>query len=157
MLALIPLPTVLAYCRDSQRTKGGSERTKKVRLSQCRDACAMGAEQSMPSSMGFEALWASLPDDVQASVAALASKESDVILKPNPKAPGPLPPVPVGVTVRLDSEMARAALLIVPRLQRKHYETIPKLLDEMTFWVCPCPTLTHTVLVPLCTRCCRRR
>ena len=95
----------------------------------------MGAEQSMPSTMGFETLWASLPDDVQASVAALASKESDVLLKPNPKAPGPLPPVPVGVTVRLDSEMARAALLIVPRLQRKHYETIPKQLDEMTFWV----------------------
>ena len=81
----------------------------------------MGAEQSVPSSMGFEALWASLPDDVQASVTALASKESDAILKPNPKAPGPLPPVPVGVTVRLDSEMARAALLIVPRLQRNAY------------------------------------
>ena len=95
----------------------------------------MGAEQSLPSSMGFEALWASLPDDVQASVAALASKESDALLKPNPQAPGPLPPVPVGVTVRLDSEMARAALLIVPRLQRKHYEVIPKQLDEMTFWV----------------------
>ena len=77
----------------------------------------------------------------QASVVALASKESEVILKPNPKAPGPLPPVPVGVTVRLDSEMARAALLVVPRLQRKHYETIPKHLDEMTFWVCPCPDL----------------
>ena len=93
------------------------------------------SEQSVPSSVGFEALWASLPDDVQASVAALASKESDAILKPNPKAPGPLPPVPVGVTVRLDSEMARAALLTVPRLQRKHYELIPKQLDEMSFWV----------------------
>ena len=103
----------------------------------------MGAEQSVPSSMGFETLWASLPDDVQASVTALASKESDAILKPNPKAPGPLPPVPVGVTVRLDSEMARAALLIVPRLQRKHYELIPKQLDEMSFWVSPCPTLAR--------------
>ena len=77
------------------------------------------------------------------SVTALASKESDAILKPNPKAPGPLPPVPVGVTVRLDSEMARAALLIVPRLQRKHYELIPKQLDEMSFWVSPCPTLAR--------------
>ena len=43
--------------------------------------------------------------------------------------------MPVGVTVRLDSEMARAALLLVPRLQRKHYELIPKQLDEMSFWV----------------------
>ena len=43
--------------------------------------------------------------------------------------------MPVGVTVRLDSEMARAALLVVPRLQRKHYELIPKQLDEMSFWV----------------------
>ena len=31
--------------------------------------------------------------------------------------------------------MARAALLLVPRLQRKHYELIPKQLDEMSFWV----------------------
>ena len=112
----------------------------------------MGAEQSVPSSMGFEALWASLPDDVQARVTALASKESDAILKPNPKAPGPLPPVPVGVTVRLDSEMARAALLIVPRLQRKHYELIPKQLDEMSFWVSPCPTLAAPLALVHCVR-----
>ena len=124
-----------------------------------RDVCAgaMGAEQSVPSSVGFEALWASLPDDVQASVTALASKESDAILKPNPKAPGPLPPVPVGVTVRLDSEMARAALLIVPRLQRKHYELIPKQLDEMSFWVSPCPTLARPPRRRRSTACWRRR
>ena len=80
---------------------------------------------------------ASSPCLRQASVTALASKENDAILTPHPKAPGPFPPVPVGVTVRLDGDMARAALLSVPRLQRKHYEMIPKQLDEMTFWVRP--------------------
>lgn len=80
-------------------------------------------------------MWAALPEDVQASVAEIVSKESDVLLKPNPKAPGPFPPVPVGVTVRLDSEMARGALSAVPRLQTKHYEMIPRKLDEMSFWV----------------------
>lgn len=106
----------------------------------------MGAEQSTPSSGGrFDALWAALPDDVKARVGELCSKESETLLKPNSAAPPPLPPVPLGVTVRLDPDVARAALSAVPRLQRKHYELIPKQLDEMSFWI---NFFTHfTVLV----------
>ena len=96
----------------------------------------MGAEQSAPASSGqFDALWAALPDDVKARVGELCTKESETLLNPNAAAPPPLPPVPVGVTVRLDHEVARAALGLVPRLQRKHYEMIPKQLDEMSFWI----------------------
>ena len=34
----------------------------------------------------------------------------------------------------LDHAAATAALKAVPRLQRKHYELIPKVMDEMAFW-----------------------
>jgi len=39
-----------------------------------------------------------------------------------------------GVSVALDHAAATGALGAVPRLQRKHYELIPKVLDEMAFW-----------------------
>lgn len=95
----------------------------------------MGAAESTQGGDKFRDLWEALPDEVKANVAALCAKDDDTLLKPNPSSPPPLPPVPVGVTVRLDSDMARAALDVVPRLQRKHYELIPKKLDEVSFWI----------------------
>ena len=41
----------------------------------------------------------------------------------------------MGVIVQLDHDLASAALATVPRLQRKHYELIPKSLSELDFFV----------------------
>jgi len=94
----------------------------------------MGAEQSSQASR-FDELWSALPEEVQAKVTAICAKDDDTLLKPNAASPSPLPPVPVGITVKLDPDAAKAALAAVPRLQRKHYEMIPKSLDEMSFWI----------------------
>lgn len=40
----------------------------------------------------------------------------------------------LGISLTLDHSAASTALALVPRLQRKHYELIPKVLDEMSFW-----------------------
>ena len=40
------------------------------------------------------------------------------------------------MTCRLSNEVAAAALQVVPRLQRKHYEMIPKSLSELDFFIC---------------------
>ena len=72
---------------------------------------------------------------LQAKVTAICAKDDDTLLKPNAASPPPLPPVPVCITVKLDPDAAKAALAAVPRLQRKHYEMIPKSLDEMSFWM----------------------
>ena len=49
--------------------------------------------------------------------------------------PAQFPPLLVGVTVRLSQEVASAALATVPRLQRKHYEMIPRSLTELEFFL----------------------
>ena len=68
-------------------------------------------------------------------MAALAAKDDETLLKPHPAAPNPFPPVPIGVTVQLSHDVARACLSLVPRLQKKHYEMIPRRLSELDFWV----------------------
>ena len=69
------------------------------------------------------------------SIVKLANRDDELLLKPHPEAPAPFPEVPLGVVVQLDHAAARAALQCVPRLQRKHYELIPKTLSEIDFWV----------------------
>ena len=59
---------------------------------------------------------------------------STALLKPHPGRAARGPKVPVGITVQLDHAAAQAALAAVPRLQRKHYESLPKSLKEMDFW-----------------------
>jgi len=93
----------------------------------------MGAQQSQPSE--FEELYNALPDDVHDQIEALAARDSTLLLKPHPAAPPPFPPLLVGVTVRLSHTTASAALSVVPRLQRKHYEVIPKQLSELEFFL----------------------
>jgi hypothetical protein len=141
----------------------------------------MGATGSRPEPTSFVALWNELPGETRERIAALADKDSNVLLKPNPAAPSPaklpvcfvgasgtsvgrrraaLPgpraprtcvlhpdvstisprtrlPCPMyqlGTSSALDHSAATAALATVPRLQRKHYELIPKVMDEMAFW-----------------------
>jgi len=91
----------------------------------------MGAAES---TTAFADVWAALPPAALERAAALAAKESDALLAAHPAAPKPNPEVPYGVCVQLDKQAARAALACVPRLQRKHYELIPKKLAELTFW-----------------------
>lgn len=97
----------------------------------------MGASQSVASaeSAAFPQAYAALPDEVHDIVEALCEKDSLALLKPNLAAPPPFPPTLVGVVVQLDQEMASAALAAVPRLQRKHYELIPKSLSEVDFFI----------------------
>jgi hypothetical protein len=97
----------------------------------------MGAANSAPSAEAeaFASSYAELPDDVHDIVEALCDKDSAALLKPNLAAPAPFPPTLVGVVVQLDHGVASAALSCVPRLQRKHYETIPKSLSELDFFV----------------------
>jgi len=68
-------------------------------------------------------------------VEALCEKDNNALLKPNLGAPPPFPPTLVGVKVQLDHDVASAALSAVPRLQRKHYELIPKSLTELDFFI----------------------
>merc|ERR1719231_2009270 len=68
-------------------------------------------------------------------IEALCEKDSSALLKPNGAAPPPFPPTLIGVKVQLDHDMASAALASVPRLQRKHYELIPKSLSELDFFI----------------------
>ena len=112
----------------------------------------MGAEQSAQANAAaataFKTFYASLPDEAHAQIQALCAKDDVRLLHPNPHAPPPFPAVPIGVTVRLREGMAAAALATVPRLQRKHYELIPKSLTEMDFWI---SFFTHvTVIVQQC-------
>jgi len=93
----------------------------------------MGAEVSRTAGR-FDAVWAELPTEAKAAVDALLTRESTALLKPHPGAPPASPKVPVGITVQLDHAAAQEALAAVPRLQRKHYESIPKSLKEMDFW-----------------------
>lgn len=97
----------------------------------------MGANASTatPEADAFPTLYAALPDDVHDMVEALSEKKSAALLKPNLAAPAPFPPTLVGVVVQLDHAMASAALAAVPRLQRKHYELIPKSLSELDFFI----------------------
>lgn len=96
----------------------------------------MGAGQSSDGSgESFQAFYAALPDDTHDQIEALCAKDDARLLQAHPHAPSPTPAVPIGVTVRLSQGMAGAALATVPRLQRKHYELIPKALSEMDFWV----------------------
>lgn len=104
----------------------------------------MGAEQSTPTA--FTVIYEALPDDAHDQVEALCAKDDDRLLKPHARAPPPYPPVPIGVTVRLSSSMASAALAAVPRLQRKHYEMIPKSLSEIDFWISFFSHLTAIVM-----------
>ena len=98
----------------------------------------MGAGQSVGPSAeaaAFPASYEALPDNVVDMVEALCEKESTALLKPNLAAPPPFPPTLIGVKVQLDHECASAALATVRRLQRKHYETIPKSLSELDFFL----------------------
>uniref|UniRef100_A0A7S2N4G7 BSD domain-containing protein n=1 Tax=Haptolina brevifila TaxID=156173 RepID=A0A7S2N4G7_9EUKA len=95
----------------------------------------MGAEQSSTAGADFTTFYEGLPDDVCDQIEALCGKGEDRLLKPHLGAPPAFPTVPVGTTVRLSSATAAAALAVVPRLQRKHYEMIPKSMPEMDFWV----------------------
>ena len=97
----------------------------------------MGASSSTPSGAGeaFTERYAALPDGVHKAVEALCAKGDTRLLTAHPSAPSPFPPVPVGVVVRLSHETASAALACVPRLQRKHYELIPKHLTELDFFI----------------------
>ena len=93
----------------------------------------MGAAESRSSS--FAELFAALPPAGQEQLAALAEKGSTTLLKPHPAAPAPFPEVPVGVSIRLSTDSAASALSTVPRLQRKHYEMIPKEIEEASFFI----------------------
>lgn len=93
----------------------------------------MGAEQSSDAS--FAELYAALPEEGRARINEMAERESTTLLSRHPAAPDPSPTVPVGITMRLRHAEAREALSIVPRLQRKHYEMIPKAIDEADFFV----------------------
>ena len=46
-----------------------------------------------------------LPEAGQKQLAALTEKDSTLLLKPHPAAPAPFPKVPVGVSVRLSTEV----------------------------------------------------
>jgi len=94
----------------------------------------MGAEQSSAATP-FTAFYESLDDDVCDQIEALCAKDDGRLLKPHGSAPPPFPQVPIGFTVRLSTATAGAALVAVPRLQRKHYETIPKTMAELDFWI----------------------
>ena len=93
----------------------------------------MGAAQS--ADISFSDLYAALPPEGRARLDALGERGDSTLLQPHPKAPEPFPEVPVGVTMRLNHAVARDALSVVTRLQRKHYELIPKSLDEPDFFV----------------------
>ena len=96
----------------------------------------MGAAVSTSAeAQAFPTAYASLPDDVHDMVEQLCEKDSLALLKPNLSAPPPFPPTLVGVVVQLDHAMASSALAAVPRLQRKHYEFIPKSLSELDFFI----------------------
>ena len=95
----------------------------------------MGNGQSTPSDGNFGALYSRLPDDVHDQIEALCAKDDMRLLQANAKAPPPFPQTIVGMTVRLNPSIASAALAIVPRLQRKHYELIPKHLTELEFFI----------------------
>ena len=97
----------------------------------------MGASSSTPSGAGeiFTNRYAALPDSVHKAVEALCAKGDTRLLNAHPSAPSPFPPVPVGIVVRLSHETASAALACVPRLQRKHYELIPKHMTELDFFI----------------------
>ena len=96
----------------------------------------MGNGQSVAAAaVAFESFYTALPDHVHDQIEGLCEKGDERLLKPHSKAPQPFPPVPVGVVVRLSSAVAGSALTAVPRLQRKHYEMIPKALSEIDFWV----------------------
>jgi len=95
----------------------------------------MGAASSSPLADAFAAQYEALPDDVHDQIEALCAKDDMRLLKPHPAAPPPFPPLLVGVTVRLSQEVASAALATVPRLQRKHYEMIPRSLTELEFFL----------------------
>lgn len=108
----------------------------------------MGANSSTSAAAdSFRELYAALPDDVHDQVEALCQKDDTRILKPHPSAPPPFPPgaLLVGMTCRLSNEVAAAALQVVPRLQRKHYEMIPKSLSELDFFICFFSHLTAIV------------
>ena len=96
----------------------------------------MGAASST-SQAGetFTTLYAALPEEAHEAVEALCAKADTRLLKAHPNAPLPFPPVPVGVVVQLNYEIASAALACVGRLQRKHYELIPKQLSELDFFI----------------------
>jgi len=83
----------------------------------------------------FAALYAALPEAARARLARLAERDDPTLLTPHAAAPHPLPSAPVGVTMRLRHAEAREALRTVPRLQRKHYELIPRALAEADFFV----------------------
>jgi len=95
----------------------------------------MGAQASSAGAEAFQALYTSLPDEATDQIKALCAKGDDRLLKPNPHSPPPYPAVPIGITVRLNESVAGAALATVPRLQRKHYELIPKAMTETDFWI----------------------
>lgn len=97
----------------------------------------MGASSSALSAEAeaFSESYAALPDDVHDIVEALCEKDSLALLKAHSGAPPPFPAVPIGVVLQLDHGMASAALAAVPRLQRKHYELIPKSLSELDFFI----------------------
>ena len=59
----------------------------------------MGAAESTSK---FPDVWAALPPTAHERVAALTSKESQVLLAPHPSAPKHDPEVPLGICVQLD-------------------------------------------------------
>ena len=87
-----------------------------------------------PETEAFVALYQRLPPEAVAKVGALVAKEDMSLLGQHPAAPNPSPPVPVGVTVQIRSNTARAAYTLVPRLQQKQYEMVPKRCTEVQFW-----------------------
>ena len=97
----------------------------------------MGGSQSVadPAAEAFQTFYNALPDQVHDQIESLCEKDDERLLKPHAKAPTPFPPVPVGVIVRLSKTTASTALRMVPRLQKKHYEMIPKRISEIDFWV----------------------
>jgi len=51
----------------------------------------MGQGQSQSGPAGFVALWAALPEEARERIGALAAKDSDALLKPNPATPPATP------------------------------------------------------------------
>ena len=54
------------------------------------------------SSNSFEDAWATMNDSAKAAVAALAARDSDLLLEPNTASPPAFPVLPVGFEVFID-------------------------------------------------------
>ena len=90
---------------------------------------------SATESSALEGILAALPDQALHRIHALCAKNDTQLRKPHPDAPPAYPAVSRGVAVTLDTDAAHEALKLVPRLQQKHHEMIPRFVNELAFFV----------------------